>query len=613
LQESRQPFTSLRGALRKLRARYMGKISVKVKMGSDSSKIESDGITCLRNFISQSPILKLMSREGDKYPSWDGEIIIYNQPNNDLKNNIYGRVPIQVKSANRQWKEKETRSIEVSDLTNYYHDGGVVLLRPVFIDTVHYQIFGIILLTTHIYKYINSATTKSVSIELDKIENIGQLEGLLKYFFENRKLQFYYDNDKESKYLKDGVNEFVINSFGAPFFPKSLFSRSSCIYIKGEHDLIPTALEIRSLQASAFISIKSIDDIVFKNTTIKYDRSGKAQITLNSVLQLLYEDKKYHFNININKDSKIIDIPIAFNFIESVIKNKCFYIDNKMFSFNVKNNNSYRKNIRDYWQNTVDLIKGFRIDPNNTTVDSLNEYKNNINLLIHVLIDKKPVNIDNTTDTLIVKTYDILNKKIIIMFSKEENNLYYGIDYIAIDSYFVEIVNNDKAIRCSRFIALETIFINNLSDYISCINGYEDDVIDDLIKYYNKELNDFYLYFALDCIKGYDNTLLSNGLNIATKIIEIISNSNIDEMTKNILIINQYQILYRKNELSKEHEDILKTILKYYKDNIDLQCCIYILLKDYDNFEIEFNKQTQEKQEEFKNWPIWNLYKKQAI
>jgi len=528
-------------------------------MGSESSKIEIDGITCLRNFISQSLILRPDIHEDDRYPSWDGYIFIYNIPSIYSKDNIYGRVPIQIKSVNRHWKEKEALSIEVSDLNNYYHDGGVVLLRPVFIDTVHYQIFGTILLTTHIYKYINSVTTKSISIELEKIENIQQLEGLLKYFFENRKLQFYYDKNKESKYLKDGVDEFVISSFGAPSFPKSLFSRSACIYIKGKDDsLTPTALEIKSLQVSTFISIKSIDDIVFKNTTIKYDRNGKAQITLNSVLQLLYKDKKYHFNININKDSKIIDIPVAFNFIESVIKNKCFYINGKKFIFNVNMDKLYKTEIKDYWQNIVDLIKGFRIDPNNTTVDNLNEYKNNTNLLIRVLIYKKGVSIENTTDILIIKTYDVLDKKIIIMFNRGENNLYYGIDYIATDSYFVEIVNDyDKGIRCSRFIALETIFKNNLSDYISCINGYEEDVIEDLKKYYNKELNNFYLYFALDCIKGYDNTLFLNGLNIASKIIEIIGDSDIDELTKNILIINKYQILYRKNELSKEHEDIL--------------------------------------------------------
>lgn len=579
-------------------------------MGSISSKIEDDGITCLKAFLSQSSILIPKIREDDKYPSWDGDILIYNKPSIYSKDNIYGRVPVQVKSVNRQWKEKETLSIEISDLNNFYHDGGIVLLRPIYVDISTYQIFTAILLKTHLYQYIKNVKTKSISIELDKIESIGQLEGLLKYFLENRTLQFHYNEKTESEYLKEGVDEFVIKSFGTPFIPKSLFSKSSCIYIKGEHDLIPTALEIKSLQTSIPFIIKSIDNIVFDTTTITYDRNEKAQITINSVLQLLYDNKKYYFNININKNSKIIDIPVAFRFIESVIKNKCFYIDDKKVSFNVKNNKSYRKDIRDYWQNTVDLINGFRIDLNNITVDSLNEYKNNINFLIQILINKRTANIEST-DTLIIKTYNVLGKIIIIMFNKMENNVYYGTDFIASDSYAVRI--GDKGIACSRFLALEAIFIKNLSDYISCINGYEDDVIEDFKKYYNNELNSNYIYFILSCIKGYDNTFLPNGLNIATKIIEIINNSNIDEMTKNILIINQYQILYRKNELSKEHEDILKTILKNNKDDIELKCCIYILLKDYDNFEIEFKKQTQDQQEEFKSWPIWNLYRKQAI
>ena len=545
----------------------------------NKTKIEHDGITYLQMFLAQSKILEPHIQSNDRYPSWDGEIIIYKIPNNQNKNNVLGRVPVQIKSTNRQSKKKETISIDVSDLKNYLNDGGVVLIRPIYLGIQEYKIYTSILLPVQLQKYISKAKKKSVSVDLEIVNNIKHFEGLITFFLENKKLQFNYNETTVSEYLKDGISEFVIKSFGESLINKIVFDRLSFIYIKEKHDLlVPTGLEISSLQQENILNIRS-ESINLKSLYSKYYRNGMIEIAINSILKIIINDNKAQFKLKLNDESKIVDIPKAFAFIESIVRSKCIYINEKVIRFNVRKDKEVNiTEIKQYWEYVLQVIKGARIDATNITISEIKKCTQDINILIKILIKNEPVEFDDNSNNIVVKTYDIINKKIVIIYTKSNCNSYYGIDLMSIDQFQAEIVRNEVGIKCSRFLVLQVIFTNKLSEYISCLNGYEEEVIEDLTKKYQEELNDSYIYYILGCIKGYDNGNLPNGLRIAEAIIEIIISKKHNMELENILIINKFQILYRKDEFKKEHENVLKEMLNSNRELHELKCCIYILM-----------------------------------
>ena len=111
-------------------------------------------------------------------------------------------------------------------------------------------------------------------------------------------------------------------------------------------------------------------------------------------------------------------------------------------------------------------------------------------------------------------------------------------------------------------------------------------------------------------IKIYDETNNSNYLEEALEIIKWLKSK---ESNNPIHIINEYQIYKRQRDLYFNEREKLKELIKtstdfneYYK----LICCAYILLDDFNNFENYFKKLDKSKKNDFKNYPIYSLYKK---
>ena len=71
--------------------------------------------------------LRPVLQKNDKSPSWDGEIQIY-KDSLQKKEDMIGRIPVQVKgTANDDFSQSEIkRSVCISDLKNYYNDGGAL-------------------------------------------------------------------------------------------------------------------------------------------------------------------------------------------------------------------------------------------------------------------------------------------------------------------------------------------------------------------------------------------------------------------------------------------------------------------------------------------------------
>lgn len=93
--------------------------------------VEINAVKAVEHQILISKLLFPKLSVGDKYPSWDGEILVYSDErsrNKQMRTNIVGRIPVQVKGTKvNSFSEKERKfSLEVDDLRNYLNDFGVL-------------------------------------------------------------------------------------------------------------------------------------------------------------------------------------------------------------------------------------------------------------------------------------------------------------------------------------------------------------------------------------------------------------------------------------------------------------------------------------------------------
>lgn len=135
----------------------------------DNNRIGSRGEDIARYKLGASQYLEPQIK-GEKYPIWDGEVLVYSSDNHK-KQNIVGRVPVQIKAAKPGFPAaKMKRKAKTVDLRNYLEEGGAiylgVLLTPDGDGVMYYKA----LLPLDIKKLLKAAgKQKTVNIDLGRL------------------------------------------------------------------------------------------------------------------------------------------------------------------------------------------------------------------------------------------------------------------------------------------------------------------------------------------------------------------------------------------------------------------------------------------------------------
>jgi hypothetical protein len=569
-----------------------------------STKIERDGITALQNFLSQSDIFEPKIKDNDKYPSWDGEIIIHHSPNH-TKNNIK-RIPVQVKSTNRQWYENETFPIEKVDLNNYLNEGGIIFIRPIFISTTEYAIFIKILLPRNIQPLLetNRKKSKSISIDLKKVD-IKQFEARCYHFLINQPKQRNIENLIDINTIKKADATFIASFLNEGNIEDSLFSDNCYFYQKiNENISVPCNFRIERIGKIKKAPVSIQGKVYFKEIHIIKERDGSFFLQLNPVLKLNINQKNISLTFESSENSLFQPCLQAFTFFTDCAKVKSFSIGDKKINFSkIELDKSFYKRMK-LFEDTDKLFELFRVDSLNISLKELNASLPFILKLLNIFIRKTNAIVKNEKFQFF-HNFILIKRQITLFFNKIEDNKYQVVNFFSENPIFAKfkivISENGNQIEkpCSKFLAL----------FKTCnIKSFEsnfDEVANDLAKYFDKEIIEIYEHMVLDCIKEFDLSKNRGYLVLAEKINELCG-----KIRHDIFTINQMQITKRQRSLTKEEKTALLSIKEKNPENHELICCVNILLESFAEFEIIFEKLDKEKKELFINWPIWNLYLK---
>lgn len=575
-----------------------------------TTKIEKDGIACLNSFIIGSNILDPIINSDDKIASWDGNIIVYScEGHNNRRDKILGKVPVQIKSSKEQWKNKESFRLDKIDLENYLNDGGIVLIRPMYLSGTNYRIFAQILFPTKIKQLLTkNPRSKSATVKLESFDEIIDLENLLKHFIQNRKYQFNLTDSPIDEYLNSDEVNFKVSSLSRKKGLEGLFSDNTYIYINDSYNInIPTPLQFSQFKQKEQLTIKSDNKIYFKNVVRTITKDEPIKVELNSSISINMLDDEIRLDFKYNESTSIYEFKHSIDFLTSINKNGFFFIEDhkvecKMNQFN------YDSSLYETCSYIIKLFELLRVKEYNIKIKAIANDKKDIYILVQLLLLNKTLAMNNAKNPTIIKDFNILGIDVFIISQIKDNEEYDGHDLMASDIGDFAISIDGRNIKCSRFIGLFKID-KEFYKKTKMIVRYRSDILDDLKKNFDIELIDEYINLIIELIKSYDYINDKHILELSLNIIDMIYLKGINGLSLDIIKINHLQIKHRTKNLSDaDYKDIIK-IKTNNSHNIKIQCCTLLLLNSFEEFKISFESLNNEDQKMFMSWPIYKLFK----
>ncbi len=153
--------------------------------------IEGVSVATVQRRISYCWGLRAFVKDGDKEPSWDGNIYIYKS--DECKNeDLIRRVPVQVKGKKKTIEKSITSfnfPVKISDLANYLNDGGVIYFVVAICDDSE-QIFYKSLLPYDLKNILDNTDNKYKTIKFSKLPNDNKsIRKIFLSFIANRDCQ----------------------------------------------------------------------------------------------------------------------------------------------------------------------------------------------------------------------------------------------------------------------------------------------------------------------------------------------------------------------------------------------------------------------------------------
>lgn len=555
-------------------------------------------------FATTNKKVQVYISSNDKEPIWDGHIYIYNKEASESNSDFKTRLPVQIKATNVSKFSTKFHSYNISSscLNAYYNEGGVIYFVVEVKDNKNglpeTKIFYRVETSVDIKKILNSLhkTQKQKAIHIDRILTVE----------DNFLMQCDY-LDKARKLVSiDSVNNMIpiekvsnkpITLLTANGEEDILKGEYVAYYTNSYNMKLPVSIDNRLISISHPENrIIPIDDKrSFNNCMRTKDSNGDEYITFGDTIKYYITKKKVTIEPS---TSNIID---RYNTLD-------FFLNN-LLSPNSKLNNEDQKKInlikdeKEFLAKVIKVCDVFKFDANTINLKDFKDFDfEAIDILSSVnafnTFEERKEKLKSIEPTIInFSTYKIA----LLNFIFENESIYYNY-YDKNFNFQIGYKLNDRKVVFNRFITIDTKLINCYNfDYdlvFNTFNPIEKENADIISTYYNNVLLNF--------IKAWD----INPKNCYMQIIKQLDKYLNNHIEKDIQLLNEAQVEYRlNNKLDQKTKDNLYKIKFNPKTTQNIQCGISILLEDYQGFEDIFNKLSPEIQEQFKSFPIYNLYK----
>ena len=530
--------------------------------------LEKIATASVKTSISMTDVLSPFINDGEKEPSWDGNIYIYS--NKDKKKDGIKKVPVQVKGKYNNDFSKETIKFPVAviDLENYLNDGGViffvVLIGNNGLDT---KIYYSCLLPVKLRSILdNNIKKKKRSIELKPFpdDNLKKVSVLLNFYDHRQKQTSFVNSELQSldELDKQGVLEGIslsVTNYGCSKTDtyNQLFRDDVYMYanIRGSAVLQPLMEIPMDLNIEETIEAEvSVNGVVYYSQFQIIRSKDKVILAIGESFTISKSEEKSVFTIKFEQTPILKNQVIDLEFILALHEYKQFEIGGHILPINFEklineeNVGKLQQNL-EYCHNLMRVLGIFKLD---TEIDMNNlsekDYHTN-DQMIKGLLNNEPIT--GLKDNLpFVIRLNYLCTKVVVGLQKEDvPNTYRISDYFS-EPHILLYREGDEIYKTSKYDFLKSddfLEIRNL-DY------------DDIFQSYQELSDEKNIFVRANCmlmqlIAAYDDSgdTRMDILDTAYKFAEWLYNADIgeSELEPEIRILNLYQVLKRRGELSK--------------------------------------------------------------
>lgn len=577
----------------------------------NSIKIEKGAVEALKRVIRLHDKMDELLKEGDKGPSWDGDICLYT--NSDLKaEHIQYTIPTQIKGKNDNRllnKKSITFPVEYRHLRNYFRDGGVCyFVIAVSDDGEKASIFYNALTPIKLQAILKGSEKK----QPEQTKNIPllRLEKNDKDILYKLLLQFGHDSGEQ------GSGELVRKSISASDL-KNVDSIRMTAYASDQNEIlgnmqigevclfghlansdiwVPFSYETQTNMEIAQKVKRNesfgVDGVVYyDNFEVVRKADETVYIRLSENLELRLSENKVHFDPKSDLETVIRDV----RFLEAMQRGSGLYIGKRrvLGYKEQKLGSNLQKAIRDYkllqlvtnkFGLTIrERIEGFTEDDWKALNELVAIFKGDI-VPKHGEVAYHMWWWQGKIVPFIITREDTQQAQVENIFHPQQLNVYTHTDE---KEYVLPIyINLTRSVWESLYDVPEEYLLEDLERY----------------EYNHGTEGNFSLLFV-ELLSSYDDTGNEKYFNMARLISDkLIFVSPQNEYWK----INKLQLLRRKRPLSEEEMQELESIEKNSEDKKTI-CAVNILLENKRMAQKVLEEMDDEDRGVFVTYPIYNL------
>lgn len=586
---------------------------------ANNRKIETLGVSHLSTFIDKHELLQSYFDRNDKTPVWDGEIHVLKSPS-EKKDEILGKVPVQIKTTRQKKDVLKSFSLDIRDLELYKPNGGVVLfvvwlnedngLRDIYYKSLPPLSIKNLLKKSKLKN--KSTNKKKLSIEIFKLDE-KKMYPMLVDFINNSQKQYSFIN-VEGVSVEDIPDDKTLKFYFYGQEKEEIFNYQE------EHDLfiyyldpitgieipLENTIKIVETEEETDLIIK-IGDYVFQDVKRHRFPDGSVQLHFGECFKMSFDVNKKIFKFNYTRSnmlSKAIECTEVLQELGRVgyfnLNGNKIELDNQSISdITSRNLDSDIMDLRQI-SNFLENM-GVQKDLDLNYFDK--QSQKNLNILNSGLVLKKKVAFDYNESKLL--HLRIANIHIIALydFTIDKNGTMIDI--------FTEIPWCRRGEgKDSSDISIFEVFEPN--DWLKIDNCNFDSVIasyqrlvDNDLKFEDANNTIIKIVIAADMAEDISRRELL--LNWA----QCLSDWNLKySQNSEMVIINDLQIKSRVRKLNSKEMEILSNILVNSNDNYELCFGSSVLLKSKPQADLFWNKLDNETKERYKDFPIYTLYMK---
>lgn len=490
-----------------------------MKKRKSTKRIEESATTALKLALLKCPILETYIDSNDKTPSWDGTVFVY-KSDNPKKENLRGRVPIQVKGTENEFvSDIATFSCSTVDLNNYYRDGGCVFfLVSVEPSTGKHKIFYASLLVVDLNNILKNAKGKktySIHLKLFPENDSKEMAHIFLSFVSNAHKQAGFIGKEllsieELEKRGTKIEGFTFNTVGiglnAEDLPSFISTHDFYLYAKPQGldieipiDKVSNAIITKTVHRK----IKIKERTYFDSYSVQYSQ-GKPTIKIGKTISVILTEGENKFSVSIHPCGTLSEYIKDTSFFFDMLENREVNINGAIISFEETKTTdiaSRRKKLA-YYKDVKKMLELLGVTEE-LKIDAIAPKDSaNIKNLVSAVLYNRKIGFQNIKENNIYGPMKIANL-VIWIWAKQSGEGLYTVENFFLPHEIAMFASDDIAkkhpIPASQFLLFEK------SDFIHTSNLNYEVMYEDIIQ---KELKpvavERYILWLLEILRAYD-------------------------------------------------------------------------------------------------------------